>query len=94
MRKLLKLPCGAGACDEEGGDALMGEPESGSSQESQAPQQNESDQQADPALLAQVDAVLFWLEQNPASAYPELSDAEYVDMLVGVMAEVGLMESE
>ena len=94
VRKLLKLPCGDGACGEEGGEALMGESQSSAPEETESSQETETSHETDPTLQAQIDAVLFWLEENPHSEYPELSDAEYVEAVIGVMVEVGLVEAE
>ena len=48
----------------------------------------------DPELQEAIDAVLAWLAENPKSAHPELTDQEYVDLLIDVMIDAGLIEPQ
>jgi len=74
----------------EGGSAAPG----GAAPESGQSMQSPGGQGLDPAVQAALDAVLVWLDENPRSAYPELTDQEYVDLLIDVMIETGLIEPE
>ena len=48
----------------------------------------------EPEVQAALDAVLAWPEQNPRNLYPDLTDQEYVELVLDVMIEAGLIEPE